>query len=118
MRTPVCDRLGIEHPIFGFTPSEHVAAAISRAGGLGVLGCVRYNDADELEAALTWMDANTDGRPYGVDIVMPAKVPAEGSQFDLNQLIPAGHRDFVEQTLLRLGVPPLRADEQRRVGVL
>jgi NAD(P)H-dependent flavin oxidoreductase YrpB (nitropropane dioxygenase family) len=118
VRTPLCDRFGIEHPIVGFTPSEHVAAAISKAGGLGVLGCVRYNDADELEAALTWMDANTDGRPYGVDVVMPAKVPAEGSQVDLGQLIPEGHREFVERTLLRLGVPPLRADEPPREGVL
>ena len=118
LRTPICDRFGIEHPVFGFTPSEQVAAAISRAGGLGVLGCVRYNDAAELEAALTWMDANTDGRPYGVDIVMPAKVPAEGSELDLGQLIPAGHRDWVEQTLLRLGVPPLPAGEEKRDGVL
>jgi NAD(P)H-dependent flavin oxidoreductase YrpB (nitropropane dioxygenase family) len=118
LRTPLCDRLGIEHPVAGFTPSEHVAAAISRAGGLGVLGCVRYNDAADLEAALTWMDANTDGRPYGVDIVMPAKVPAEGSQFDLGQLIPAGHREFVDRTLLRLGVPPLADDGAHREGVL
>ena len=118
LRTSLCDRLGIEHPIVGFTPSEHVAAAISRAGGLGVLGCVRYNDADELEAALTWMDANTDGRPYGVDVVMPAKVPAEGTQIDLGQLIPASHKEFVDQTLLRLGVPPLAADEDQRDGVL
>lgn len=118
LRTPLCDRLDIEYPIVGFTPSEHVAAAISRAGGLGVLGCVRYNDADELETALTWMDANTGGRPYGVDVVMPAKVPAEGSKVDLGQLIPAGHREFVDQTLLRLGVPPLPADEQKPDGVL
>ena len=79
MRTPLCDQFGITHPIFGFTPSEHVAAAISRAGGLGVLGCVRFNDADELDAVLNWMDENTDGKPYGVDIVMPAKVPTEGT---------------------------------------
>ena len=38
MRTDLCDRFGIEYPIFAFTPSEHVAAAVSRAGGLGVLG--------------------------------------------------------------------------------
>ena len=43
MRTDLCTKLGIEHPIVGFTPSEQVAAAISRAGGLGVLGCVRFN---------------------------------------------------------------------------
>jgi NAD(P)H-dependent flavin oxidoreductase YrpB (nitropropane dioxygenase family) len=110
LRTPICGRLGIEHPIFGFTPSEHVAAAISRAGGLGVLGCVRFNDPAELDAVLTWMDGNTDGRPYGVDVVMPAKVPAEGSAEELTTRIPPGHRDFVEQTLLRLGVPPLPDD--------
>ncbi len=75
MHTPLCEQLGIEHPVVGFTPSEHVAAAISRAGGLGVLGCVRFNDAAELDAVLDWMDANTDGLPYGVDIVMPAKIP-------------------------------------------
>ncbi len=118
LRTPICDLLGIEHPIVGFTPSEHVAAAISRAGGLGVLGCVRYNDAADLDGALNWMDANTDGRPYGVDVVMPAKVPAEGTQFDLGELIPAGHRAFVDETLLRLGVPPLPEDGQRNEGVL
>ncbi len=118
LHTDLCDRLGIDYPILGFTPSEHVAAAISRAGGLGVLGCVRYNDAAELDDALTWMDANTDGRPYGVDVVMPANVPAEGTQFDLSKLIPDGHREFVDQTLLRLGVPPLPADGQARAGVL
>ena len=107
MRTTLCDRFGIEHPIFGFTPSEHVAAAISRAGGLGVLGCVRFNDPAELDAALTWMDENTDGRPYGVDVVMPAKIPTEGTAVDLDALIPSGHRDFVERTLTELGVPPL-----------
>jgi len=64
------------------------------------------------------MDANTDGHPYGVDVVMPAKVPAEGSHVDLGQLIPASHREFVNQTLLRLGVPPLAQDEQAGDGVL
>jgi NAD(P)H-dependent flavin oxidoreductase YrpB (nitropropane dioxygenase family) len=111
LRTPICEPLGIEHPIVGFTPSEQVAAAISRAGGLGVLGCVRYNDAADLDAALTWMDANTGGRPYGVDVVMPAKVPAEVRDVDPSSLIPAGHREFVQATLLRLGVPPLPDDE-------
>ena len=111
MRTPLCDLLGIEHPIVGFTPSEHVAAAISRAGGLGVLGCVRFNDPADLDATLTWLDANTDGRPYGVDVVMPTRVPAEGTAADLGALIPPGHRDFVENTLTRLGVPPLPADD-------
>ncbi|TCO46689.1 NAD(P)H-dependent flavin oxidoreductase [Actinocrispum wychmicini] len=116
MRTSLCDTFGIEHPIVGFTPSEHVAAAISRAGGLGVLGCVRFNDAAELAKVLDWMDGNTDGRPYGVDVVMPANVPTEGQAVDLDKLIPQGHKDFVERTLLRLGVPPLAGEA--RAGVL
>lgn len=103
MRTELSATFGIDYPIFGFTPSEHVAAAISRAGGLGVLGCVRFNDAEELDAVLTWMDENTDGKPYGVDIVMPAKIPTEGASVDLNELIPAEHRAFIDRTLEQLG---------------
>ncbi len=119
MRTPICDQLGIDHPIFGFTPSEHVAAAISRAGGLGVLGCVRFNDAEELDAVLTWMDENTDGKPYGVDIVMPAKIPDEGTATDLGKYIPDAHKQFVDDTLRKLGVPPLPADgDPAQEGVL
>ena len=64
------------------------------------------------------MDANTDGRPYGVDVVMPATSPAEGTPVDLGELIPAGHREFVEETLLRLGVPPLPDGGTAGDGVL
>lgn len=118
MRTELCERFGIDYPIFVFTPSEKVAAAVTRAGGLGVLGCVRFNDADDLENVLQWMDANTDGKPYGVDIVMPAKVPTEGTSVDINKLIPQTHREFVDKTLADLGVPPLPEDEERSEGVL
>ena len=90
MRTELCDRFGIDYPIFVFTPSEKVAAAVSKAGGLGVLGCVRFNDADDLESVLCWMDENTDGKPYGVDIVMPAKVPDRGHGRRHQQADPAG----------------------------
>ena len=95
MRTELCDRFGIDYPIFVFTPSEKVAAAVSKAGGLGVLGCVRVNEADDLEDVLHWMDENTDGKPYGVDVVMPAKIPTEGTAVDIDKLIPRQHRDFV-----------------------
>src|SRR3954452_6058597 len=106
MRTSLCATLGIEHPVLGFTPSEHVAAAISRAGGLGVLGCVRFNDPAELSDVLDWLGENTDGKPYGIDVVMPSTAPTEGSIGDLASLVPQEHRDFVERTLASLGVPP------------
>ncbi len=116
MRTDLCDLFGIEYPIFAFTPSEHVAAAVSRAGGLGVLGAVRFNDADDLDSALTWLDENSDGKPYGVDVVMPMKVPTEGTAVDIDAMIPSAHKDFVEDTLRKLGVPPLGGEG--RAGVL
>ena len=117
MHTQLCDEFGIEYPIFAFTPSQHVAAAVSRAGGLGVLGCVRFNETDELEETLSWLDANTDGKPYGVDIVMPMTIPTEGKSVDLKAMIPQDHVDFVDRTLQRLGVPPLPEGEGRD-GVL
>ena len=98
MRTALCelrDRL----PDLRLHPSEHVAAAVSKAGGLGVLGCVRFNDAEELDTRPDWMDDNTDGKPYGVDVVMPMKVPTEGTAVDLDELIPEEHPEFVDETL-------------------
>ena len=118
MRTELCTRFDIEYPIFVFTPSEKVAAAVTRAGGMGVLGAVRFNHPDELESVLCWMDDNTDGKPYGVDIVMPATVPTEGSTVDIDKLIPQAHRDFVDKTLADLGVPPLPGDGPGSEGVL
>ena len=119
MKTDLSEKFGIEYPIFGFTPSQHVAAAISRAGGLGVLGCVRFNEADELDEVLEWMHENTDGKPFGVDVVMPAKIPTEGSKVDLDSMIPPEHRAFVERTLDDLGVPPFPGGGDRvNTGVL
>lgn len=117
MRTELCERFGIEFPIVAFTPSEHVAAAVSRAGGLGVLGAVRFNEPDELDRTLDWLDRNTEGRPYGVDVVMPMSMPTEGAPRDLQAMIPPDHISFVERTLQQLGVPPL-PDGEGRDGVL
>ena len=118
MKTRICDEFGIDYPIFGFTPSPEVAAAITRAGGMGVLGAVRYNDPADLADALDWMDANTDGKPYGVDVVMPMKIPTEGTPTDLGELIPKDHRDWVDKKLLELGVPPIPERAEHNEGVL
>jgi NAD(P)H-dependent flavin oxidoreductase YrpB (nitropropane dioxygenase family) len=112
MRTPLSDRLGIEHAVFGFTPFPAVAAAISRAGGLGVLGAVRYGEAEELAKDLDWMDAHCDGRPYGVDVVMPAKKVEGVTVEQVEAMIPEGHRAFVREQLAKHGVPGLRAGER------
>ncbi|MER7364821.1 NAD(P)H-dependent flavin oxidoreductase [Nonomuraea wenchangensis] len=114
MRTRVTDMFGIELPIFAFSHCRDVVAAVSRAGGMGVLGAL-YFTPEELETELKWIDDHVDGRPYGVDVVMPASY--EGADFAADELvgrlqamIPEGHRSFVENLLAEHGVPPLSAD--------
>ncbi|MEU1319675.1 NAD(P)H-dependent flavin oxidoreductase [Streptomyces tibetensis] len=116
MQTELSQTLGIEHAVFGFTPFPAVAAAISRAGGFGVLGAVRYTAPDELKRDLDWIEAHVDGRPYGLDVVMPAKkVEAPNNrtltEADVEAMIPEGHRQFVRDTLARHGVPALAEGE-------
>ncbi|MFG2780298.1 NAD(P)H-dependent flavin oxidoreductase [Streptomyces prunicolor] len=116
MQTELSKKLGIEHAIFGFTPFPAVAAAISRAGGFGVLGAVRYTAPDDLKHDLDWLEAHVDGMPYGLDVVMPAKkVEAPKNQIlteaEVEAMIPEGHRQFVTETLAKYGVPELAEGE-------
>ena len=43
MRTPLCDEFGMELPIFAFSHCRDVVAAVSRAGGMGVLGALAFS---------------------------------------------------------------------------
>jgi NAD(P)H-dependent flavin oxidoreductase YrpB (nitropropane dioxygenase family) len=117
VRTRICDQLGIQVPIVGFSPSPEVVVAISRGGGLGVLGAVRYATAEELEEALTFIDANVGGFPYGVDVVMPMKEMAGLGGEDLAVHVPAAHRRFVEDVLARFGVPALPPEAEQPAGI-
>ncbi|WP_409236469.1 nitronate monooxygenase [Streptomyces sp. PA5.6] len=111
MQTELSRRLGVEHAIFGFTPFPAVAAAISRAGGFGVLGAVRYTAPDELARDLDWIEEHVDGKPYGLDVVMPAKKVEGVTEADVEAMIPEGHRQFVRDTLAKHGVPELAEGE-------
>ncbi|RMI33342.1 nitronate monooxygenase [Nocardia stercoris] len=118
MRTEICDRLGIDVPIFAFTHCRDVAAAVSNAGGMGVLGAVGFS-AEQLEIELTWLDEHVKGF-YGVDLVIPARY--EGAGMDdlspeqleaaLAERVPAGHREFAEELLNSHNVPHLPPEEQ------
>src|SRR4051812_47364858 len=59
VRTPICDRLGIELPIFAFSHCRDVVAAVSKAGGYGVLGALAYAP-DQLEIELSWIDEHVE----------------------------------------------------------
>ncbi|MEU7691710.1 nitronate monooxygenase family protein [Microbispora hainanensis] len=122
MRTRVTDMFGIEFPIFAFSHCRDVVAAVSRAGGMGVLGAL-YFTPEELEIELKWIDDHVDGRPYGVDVVMPASYAGADLDVDtpaelvarLQGMIPQGHRAFVEDLLARHGVPPLDGADSGKV---
>ncbi len=116
MHTRICDIFGIEQPIFAFTRSREVVAAVSKSGGMGVLGAIAFS-VDELEPELAWIDEHIDGRPYGVDVVMPARV-VEAEPGSLDAMIPEGHRRFVEELLARFNVPPLPEGEATHEGLL
>jgi NAD(P)H-dependent flavin oxidoreductase YrpB (nitropropane dioxygenase family) len=118
MKTDLCDVLGIEFPIFAFTHCRDVAAAVSRAGGMGVLGALAFTP-DQLEIELTWIDEHCGGKPYGVDVVMPVKTAdRDAGLHDTKELasqlygmIDQEHWDYAEKILADHGVPPLPEDD-------
>ena len=72
MKTAATDMLGIEFPIFAFSHCRDVVAAVSKAGGLGVLGAVAHSP-EQLEIDLAWIEEEVGDRPYGIDLIVPAK---------------------------------------------
>jgi len=123
VRTRVCDLFGIDLPIFAFSHCRDVVAAVSKAGGLGVLGALAFSP-EQLEIELRWIDEHVGDRPYGVDVVMPASYAGAGEldpehmAEELDHMIPERHRQFVEGVLAQHHVPPLPADEDKPVGLL
>jgi NAD(P)H-dependent flavin oxidoreductase YrpB (nitropropane dioxygenase family) len=122
VRTELCDVFGIDVPLFAFSHCRDVVAAVSRAGGMGVLGALAFTP-EQLEVELRWIDDHVDGRPYGVDVIIPASYAgAELNGPDLATqlaaMIPEAHRHFVEDVLARHGVPVLPADVARPRGLL
>lgn len=120
MHTRLCDEFGIEFPIFAFSHCRDVVAAVSRAGGMGMLGALAFSP-EQLEIELKWIDEHVDGKPYGVDVVMPASSVDAGANADADafeKLIPEQHRRFVEATLERYNVPGLPEGMAAATGLL
>jgi NAD(P)H-dependent flavin oxidoreductase YrpB (nitropropane dioxygenase family) len=119
MRTELTERLGIEFPIYAFTHCRDVVAAVTKAGGLGVLGAVGFSP-EQLEIELAWLDEHVGDRPYGVDLVIPSKYEGMGIddmtpdelEAELKKLVPEGHRTFAAKLLADHGVPELPAEDR------
>jgi len=114
LHTRLAEEFGIEFPIFAFSHCRDVVAEVSRAGGFGVLGALTFTP-EQLEVELDWIDEHIGGKPYGVDVVMPASYAGAGEldgdagrdamETALEDLIPKTHRQYVEDVLARYGVP-------------
>jgi NAD(P)H-dependent flavin oxidoreductase YrpB (nitropropane dioxygenase family) len=120
MKTAITDMFGIDVPILAFTHCRDVVAAVSKAGGMGVLGAVGHSPA-QLEIDLDWIEHEIGDRPYGVDLIVPAKYAGSdqggAALGDIRDQIPAEHVAFVQDILRRYDVPEL-PPEQRPRGLL
>lgn len=110
MRTAVHDLLDVEFPIFAFSHCRDVVAAVTNAGGMGVLGAVAHTP-DELEIDLRWLDEHTSSRPYGVDLLIPSKYAGADAggieRTDLWAQVPEEHRRWLDELLERYEIPDL-----------
>jgi len=119
MKFELCEKLGIDFPLFAFSHCRDVAAAVSRAGGMGVFGAVTLTP-EQLETDLRWIDEHVDGKPYGVDLIVPDKVLGKGETPDTERLlaaIPEQHKRYVEALLQEAGIDAAGLDEERRASV-
>lgn len=115
MRSPICDLLGIDFPLLAFSHCRDVVAAVSRAGGFGVLGATGHT-LESLETELAWIDAHVDGKPYGLDVLIPENLATGGAKgltrSSILDKVPAAHRAFVGDLAERhhFTMPEERAD--------
>src|SRR6476469_1883599 len=119
MQTAVTTMLQIEFPILAFSHCRDVVAAVTNAGGFGVLGAVAHTP-EQLEVDLRWIEEATRAKPYGVDLLIPTHyVGDEDGGLDpasLKGLIPEEHRRWLDDLVERDGVPaaPIGDDGSQR----
>ncbi len=110
MKSPVCEMLGIEFPLFAFSHCRDVVAAVSRAGGFGVLGATGHTPRS-VHTELKWIDEHVDGKPYGIDVLVPENMATAGEKGvtynSLRSRVPQEHRDFAARLLAQAGVETL-----------
>ncbi|MET0984331.1 MAG: nitronate monooxygenase [Steroidobacteraceae bacterium] len=107
MNNELCRITGAEFPLFAFSHCRNVVAAVTNAGGFGVLGGSSFMP-EQLEIELKWIDEQVKGKPYGIDILIPENMPAEAlaaaSPEKLAALVPERHLQFTADLLKQYGV--------------
>jgi nitronate monooxygenase len=128
LRTPICDMLGIEYPILlagmgptagggrGAAATAELAAAVSNAGGLGVIGGAGSNP-DRLREEIRRVRSTTD-RPFGVDLLFPSnavRVGGNSGASDWRTQIPAQYWEAIGRIKSEFGIPDVQADRPRGI---
>jgi NAD(P)H-dependent flavin oxidoreductase YrpB (nitropropane dioxygenase family) len=107
MKSPICEMLGIEFPLFAFSHCRDVVAAVSRAGGFGVLGATGHSP-QSIHTELKWIEDHAGGKPFGIDILVPENMATAGERGvtynSLKTRIPDEHRQFAADLLAGAGV--------------
>ncbi|WP_025034939.1 nitronate monooxygenase [Bradyrhizobium sp. DOA9] len=107
MKSPICEMLGIEFPLLAFSHCRDVVAAVSRAGGFGVLGATVHTP-DTLERELKWIDDHVDGKPYGIDVLIPENISTSGEKDvtwkSLEARVPQAHRNYTRDLLKKYDI--------------
>ena len=115
MKSPICALLGIEFPLVAFSHCRDVVAEVSRAGGMGVFGAGAL-PPERLEEELAWIDAHVDGKPYGVDLLIPEKMLGKHEDVNAAQALaalPETHKAFADAVLARHGIDAGELDAAR-----
>ena len=105
----ICELTGAKFPLFAFSHCRDVVAAVSKAGGFGVLGATRFSP-EQLEEELAWIDSHVDGAPYGVDVLVPEVIDPRVSELSDNKsraaAIDPAYQGFVNSVLGQYGIAP------------
>ena len=90
LRTPLCDLLGIDAPVFqggmAWIADASLASAVSEAGGLGIIAAMNAN-ADWLRDQIHQLREKTD-KPFGVNVMLMSPFADEVAQIVIDEKVP------------------------------
>jgi NAD(P)H-dependent flavin oxidoreductase YrpB (nitropropane dioxygenase family) len=107
MNTEICRMLGVEFPLLAFSHCRDVVAAVSRAGGFGVLGATAHSP-ESLRQELKWIVDHSDGKPFGIDVLIPDNLATAGEKDvtynSLKRRVPERYTAFASDLMAKAGV--------------
>jgi len=90
IRSKICDLLGIRYPIFqggmAWVADADLAAAVSNAGGLGIIAGMNMN-GEQLRAEIKKLREKTD-KPFGVNVMLMSPYTPEVAEVIIEEKVP------------------------------